>query len=178
VTALPKGVFSIKRTLPTIMTGGMYNVEPAGVLPFRQNFESISHAFLAADYTCDVTFEVHKDRKAFVGLGLAGTAKYLGLDMRPDKEGVSVALNHNEDWPHGFASIPEPGVYVARIDKVDKTVTFSVGTGEGADFKPIASKTVGDVSAEAEELSATNTHLILGGDTAYSKISINAPIAR
>jgi Ricin-type beta-trefoil lectin domain-like len=174
--SLPMGSFPIQRTVPAIMTGGAYNIVPEGVAPFRQDFESISHAFLNSDYTCDVTFEVHKDKTAFVGLGLAGKAKFLALDMRPDKEGVSVALNHNEEWPHSFASIPEPGTYVARIDKVGHAVTFSVGTGEGTEFKSIASKTVGDIGTDADELTANSTHLILGGDTAYSKITITPPI--
>jgi tetratricopeptide (TPR) repeat protein len=178
---IPMGNFPLQRILPGFLGGDMYDITPQGLVPRGIRFQSISPAFLSRDFSCDIAFSYHKDTVGWVGLGEAGTGgrpeKFVGVRIQQGNGGHQVFyLNHSEDNGKNFGEVSEDGTYIARITKQGQEVSFSIGTGEGPAFKPIASRTIGDLSSYDSELNTTNTHLFLGGNIAYNNISLSAPI--
>jgi len=178
---IPFGSFSLQRTVPGFLTGLTCNVTPDGLIPNGERLQSISPAVLSKNFTCDVAFSYHKHTTGWFGVGQAGTGdrpeKFVGIRIQAGDAGHQVFyFNHSGDNGKDFGETTEAGSYIARITKQGQEVSFSIGTGEGPAFKPIASRTIGDLSSYDSELNTTNTHLFLGGNIAYSNISLSAPI--
>ena len=175
------GTFPLVQSVPGFLTGRTCDFLPEGLITRGGRLQSVSPAMLTKDFSCDIVFQNRKHATGWIGLGQTGgedcPEKFVGVCVTADNGGhARFDFNHSDGRGKGFCTVTEPGPYVVRINKQGPAITFSIGTNEGAAFKTIGSRTIGDINAFDTDLNAGNTHLFFGGDLLYSSIALGPPM--